>query len=82
MGCEPAWLGALGGAFGGLGVLEPSSKPVLRIFCSKAVFRRQALVRSMVTRENKWHPRYGVRPGYGDISHDGLLSVGREDSSD
>ena len=36
---------------------------------------RQALVRSMVTRENKWHPRYGVRPGYGDDVHDGLLPV-------
>jgi hypothetical protein len=29
----------------------------------------------MITRENTWHPRYGVRPGYGDISHDGLTEV-------
>lgn len=36
---------------------------------------RQAIVRSMISRENTWHPRYGVKPGYGDISHDGLLEV-------
>ena len=35
----------------------------------------QAIVRSMITRENKWHPRYGVRPGYGVINNDGLTSV-------
>ena len=35
----------------------------------------QSIVRSMITRENTWHPRYGVRPGYGDISHDGLTEV-------
>jgi hypothetical protein len=36
---------------------------------------RQTIVRSMISRENTWHPRYGVNPGYGDIKHDGLLSV-------
>ena len=35
----------------------------------------QSIVRSMITRENTWHPRYGVRPGYGDVSHDGLTEV-------
>ena len=36
---------------------------------------RQAIVRSMITRENTWHPRYGVRPGYGNIDNNGLLPV-------
>jgi hypothetical protein len=36
---------------------------------------RQTLVRSMISRENTWHPRYGVMPGYGDVALDGLLSV-------
>lgn len=35
----------------------------------------QTIVRSMITRENTWHPRFGVKPGYGDIVHDGLLGV-------
>jgi hypothetical protein len=36
---------------------------------------RQAIVRSMISRENTWHPRYGIKPGYGDVVYDGLLSV-------
>ena len=34
-----------------------------------------AIVRSMITRQNVWHPRYGTSPGLGDDNRDGLPEV-------
>ena len=34
-----------------------------------------AIVRSMITRQNTWEPRYGVCPGYGSSSYHGLQDV-------
>ena len=31
-----------------------------------------AVVRSMISREDTWHPRYGVMPGYGISLQDGF----------
>ena len=33
---------------------------------------RFAIVRSMISRDNTWHPRYGVLPGYGITLQDGF----------
>ena len=34
-----------------------------------------ALVRSMISRDDTWHPRYGVLPGYGVTLQDGFQDV-------
>ena len=34
-----------------------------------------SIVRSMITRQQKWHPRYGTRPGYGSDALHGLPDV-------
>eukprot|EP00966_Prymnesium_polylepis_P056116 1298149-Prymnesium_polylepis.1 len=33
---------------------------------------RFAIVRSMISRDDTWHPRYGVIPGYGITLQDGF----------
>ena len=32
-----------------------------------------ALVKSMISREGTWHPRYGVSPGYGSVVYRELV---------
>ena len=32
-----------------------------------------ALVKSMISREGKWQPRYGVSPGYGSVVYHALV---------
>ena len=34
-----------------------------------------AIVKSMITRESKWHPRAGLHPGYGYVKNNGLQDV-------
>ena len=34
-----------------------------------------SIVRSMITRQDTWHPRYGTKPGYGDDAWHGLPDV-------
>ena len=34
-----------------------------------------AIIKSMITRESTWHPRYGVSPGYGSVKYNGILDV-------
>ena len=34
-----------------------------------------AIVKSMITRESKWHPRGGLHPGYGYVKNNGLQDV-------
>ena len=34
-----------------------------------------SIVRSMITRDKKWHPRYGTTPGFGMDFNDGLQDV-------
>ena len=31
-----------------------------------------AMIKSMISRESKWHPRYGVSPGYGSVVWNGV----------
>ena len=33
------------------------------------------MVRSMITRDKVWHPRYGTTPGWGSDALDGLTEV-------
>merc|ERR1712096_563198 len=34
-----------------------------------------SIIRSMITRANTWHPRYGTTPGFGEDAWDGLQDV-------
>ena len=34
-----------------------------------------SIVRAMITRQDTWHPRYGVTPGYGQTMQDGFQDV-------
>jgi len=34
-----------------------------------------SIVRSMITRDKKWHPRFGTTPGFGEDYHNGLMDV-------
>ena len=36
---------------------------------------KHAIIKSMISRESTWHPRYGVSPGYGSVVYNGLQEV-------